>query len=90
MDILVHSQREATRNPEKGQVLSRKNSSKNERRKSARDRRRSVNEGIIVSLSTEPNNRRSCLDRRQFFIPPNIAESSQQRMSGANFVDIVA
>ena len=89
MDILVHHQREITTNREKGQDSSRKNKRKTERRKSARDRRRSVNEGIVVSLSTSEDNRRLCLERRQCFFPPHILESAKRR-SGNSFVDIVA
>ena len=88
MDILVHHQRETTTNREKGQESSRKNKRKIDRRKAARDRRSSVNDGIVVSLSTHKDDRRSRVERRHSFIPPHIALAAQQR--GSTFVDVVA
>jgi hypothetical protein len=89
MDILVPQKREATTNPEKLQAPKRKKKRKSERRKSTMDRRSSMNDGIVVSLSTSPNDKRSRFDRRQCFVPPNSSRAPREYVRSI-FVDVVA
>ena len=91
MDITVHHKTETTTNREKGQDPKRKNKRKIERRKASRDRRSSVNDGIFVSLSTYPDDRRSKSDRRQGFTPPHIvAETVKHNTQDSLLVDTIA
>ena len=89
MDILVHQQTETTTNCEKEQVPLRSKKRKVERRKSSRDRRSSVYDGVVVSLSSKGCSRRARIERRQCFTPPPIEAAARNRF-GSAYVDIVA
>jgi len=63
MDIFVKGTSSPTEKKEE-KLLLRRRDKKKERRKAQRDRRRSVNEGVVVSLSAK-GERRRLPDRRQ-------------------------
>lgn len=89
MDISVHHKTETNANREKGHRPKQRKKRRVERRKTSADRRRLVNDGIVVRLSTSPEERRERSDRRQNFTPPHILQSAQQS-SVSVFVDTVA
>ena len=89
MDILVHQKRETTKDPEKPFGTKRTKKKRNDRRKSLVDRRRSTNDGIVVSLSTDHNDKRSRFDRRRSVTPPQSFRLPRRRVR-SSLLDIVA
>ncbi len=78
MDIFVKESTESTKKKESlTRVLTRRRS-KNERRKARLDRRKSVNEGLIVNLSIKEE-RRSGQDRRKLAKQPFEVNEEQNK-----------
>ena len=86
MDIFVNKMSSAAEKKEEKLPLGRREKRRN-RRKAGRDRRKSVNEGLVISLSGRKD-RRSYRDRRQenqpdaeFRLPEDEAKEDKQSFS---------
>lgn len=90
MDMTVYHKTEIAAKNEPAPRIPRSKGGKRDRRKTRRDRRRSVNEGVFVKLSTHDDRRSTNQERRRhFFVSPLLAGSSHSE-PGRGFLDIIA
>lgn len=90
MDMTVYHKTETAAKNEPAAAARSSKGRRRERRKNQLDRRRSVNEGVFVTLSIRDDRRSSHQERRQYFFVPPVLDCVDYAEPGTSFLDVIA